>query len=54
MAAKPKVDASSSEEEFEVEDSREKILAAIIEILAKSCENENWGLMEEAAEDYQK
>lgn len=29
-------------------------LAAVVESLAKSRENESWGLMVEAAEDYQK
>jgi hypothetical protein len=37
-----------------VEASRGKILNSIVECLAKSRENESWGLMVEAAEDYQK
>lgn len=34
--------------------NRGKMLTAIVESLAKSRENESWGLMVEAAEDYQK
>lgn len=33
---------------------REKVVSAIVESLARSRENESWGLMVEAAEDYQK
>lgn len=36
------------------EDDKEKMLSAIVESLARSRENESWGLMVEAAEDYQK
>lgn len=33
---------------------RRKMLSAIVESLARSRENESWGLMVEAAEDYQR
>ena len=47
--------ASSKTDSHEaVEASRGKILNGIVDCLAKSLENENWGLMVEAAEDYQK
>lgn len=37
-----------------LEAEKGKMLNSIVESLAKSCENESWGLMVEAAEDYQK
>ena len=33
---------------------REKVLDTIVRSLSRSCENENWGLIVEAAEDYQR
>lgn len=33
---------------------RDKVLSAIVESLSRSCENESWGLMVEAAEDCQR
>lgn len=47
MAAKKGALPSDQEE-------REKVLSTIIDGLARSRENENWGLMMEAAEDYQR
>lgn len=45
---------ASKRDPLPVGESRGKILNAIVESLAKSYESENWGLMMEAAEDYQK
>ena len=50
MASKSKTDPPPED----VETSRRKILNSVVESLGKSCENESWGLMVEAAEDYQK
>ena len=33
---------------------KEKLLSAVNKSLASACENENWGLIVEAAEDYQR
>ncbi len=33
---------------------RDKMLSQIVQSLSRSCENESWGLMVEAAEDYQR
>lgn len=50
MAAKSDAVPTSHEEVGE----RGKMLSAIVESLARSRENESWGLMVEAAEDYQR
>lgn len=46
--------SSSSNHEEVGEGERSKMLSAIVESLARSRENESWGLMVEAAEDYQR
>lgn len=44
----------ASKSDISAHEDKGKVLKSIVESLAKSCENENWGLMVEAAEDYQR
>ena len=51
MATRSEAVASSNHEEV---GDRAKMLSTIVECLSRSRENESWGLMVEAAEDYQR